>query len=51
MKTITKSTTNVTLRLPLNMVGNNETNFLHNLLLTERQISSFCKADANHTTV
>ena len=30
----------VTLRLSSNMVGTNENNFLHNLLLADRQVSS-----------
>ena len=34
------------------MIGNSddETNFLHKLLLTNRQIANLCKAFANHTT-
>ena len=33
------------------MVGNSddETNFPHKLLLTNRQVANFCKAFANHT--
>ena len=40
------------LRLSSNMIGNSddETNFLHKLLLTNRQIANICKAFANHTT-
>ena len=40
------------LRLSSNMIGNSddETNFLHKLLLTNRQIANLCKAFANHTT-
>ena len=30
------------------MIGDNETNFSHKLLLTNRQVSSLCKAFANH---
>ena len=30
------------------MVGDNETNFPHKLLLTNRQVSNLCKAFANH---
>ena len=30
------------------MIGNNETNFPHKLLLTNRQVSNICKAFANH---
>ena len=34
------------------MIGNSddETNFPHKLLLTNRQIANLCKAFANHTT-
>ena len=42
----------MTLRLPSNMVGksNNETNFPHKLLLTNRQTLSLRKTFANHTS-
>ena len=30
------------------MIGDNETNFPHNLLLLNRQVSNLCKAFANH---
>ena len=30
------------------MVGDNENNFPHKLLLTNRQVSNLCKAFANH---
>ena len=33
------------------MIGNNKTNFPHNLLLTDRQVSSICKAFANNLSV
>ena len=33
------------------MIGNNKTNFPHNLLLTDRQVSSICKAFANDLSV
>ena len=36
------------LRLSSNMIGDNETNFPHNLLLTNRQVSNLCEAFANH---
>ena len=38
------------LRLSSNMIGNNETNFPHKLLLTDRQISSLCKSFASHSS-
>ena len=47
MKSATKNAVNVTLRLSSNKIGANNTNFLHKLLLTDRQVSSFCKAFAN----
>ena len=42
--------TNVVLRLSSNMIGNsdNETNFPHKLLLTNRQVASLRKAFANY---
>ena len=47
-----RNETDVILRLSSNMIGNSddETNFLHKLLLTNRQIANLCKAFANHTT-
>ena len=47
-KSAIKSETKVVLRLSSNMIGDNETSFPHKLLLTNRQISNFCKAFANH---
>ena len=38
----------VVLRLSSNMIGDNETNFSHKLLLTNRQVSNIRKALANH---
>ena len=43
-----KNETEVVLRLPSNIIGDNETNFSHKLLLTNRQVSNLCKAFANH---
>ena len=43
-----KSENKVVLRLSSNMVGDNETNFPHKLLLTNRQVSNLRKAFANH---
>ena len=47
-----KNGTDVILRLSSNMVGNsnNETNFPHRLLLTNRQIVSLRKAFNNHAS-
>ena len=38
----------VALRLSSNMIGDNETNFPHKLLLTNKQVSNLCKAFTNH---
>ena len=53
LKSAIKNGTDVVLRLSLNMVGNSndETNFPHKLLLTNRQILTLTKAFANHTSV
>ena len=47
----TKNGTDVILRLSSNMIGNSddEANFPHKLLLTNRQVANVCKAFANHT--
>ena len=38
------------LRLSSNMIGDNETNFPHQLLLTNRQVANIRKAFANHSS-
>ena len=38
------------LRLSSNMIADNETNFPHKLLLTNRQVSNLCKAFANKSS-
>ena len=43
-----KNENEVVLRLSSNMIGDNETNFLHKLLLTNRKVSNLRKAFANH---
>ena len=43
-----KNETEVVLRLSSNMIGDNETNFPHKLLLTNRQVSNLRKAFSNH---
>ena len=40
---------NVVLRLSLNMIGDDETNFPHKLLLSNRQVENLRKAFANHS--
>ena len=47
-KSTIKNETKVVLRLSSNMIGNNETNFPHKLLLTNRQVSNLRKAFSNH---
>ena len=47
-KSTIKNETEVVLRLSSNMIGDNETNFPHKLLLTNKQDSNLCKAFANH---
>ena len=47
-KSAIKNENEVVLRLSSNMIGDNETNLPHKLLLTNRQVSNLCKAFANH---
>ena len=47
-KSAIKNETEVVLIFSSNMIGDNETNFPHKLLLTNRQVSNLCKAFANH---
>ena len=48
LKSAIKNETEVVLRLSSNMIGGNETNFPHKLLLPNRQVSNLRKAFANH---
>ena len=52
LKSAIKNETDVILRLPSKTIGNSddETNFPHKLLLTNRQVANLCKAFANHTS-
>ena len=50
LKSTIKSKTGVVLRLSLNMVGDDETNFPHKLLLTNRQVVNLRKAFANKSS-
>ena len=43
-----KNETEVVIRLSLNMIGDNETNFPRELLLTNRQVANIRKAFANN---
>ena len=44
LKSAIKNETEVVLRLSSNIIGDNETNFPHKLLLTNRQVASLCKS-------
>ena len=46
-KSVMKNETEVVLRLLSNVIGDNETNFAHKLLLTNRQVSNLRKAFSN----
>ena len=48
LKSAIKNETEVVLRLSSNAIGDNETNFPHKLLLTNRQVANLRKAFANH---
>ena len=50
-KSAIKNETEVVLRLSSNMIGDNETNFPHKLLLTNRQVSNLRKAFANNSSI
>ena len=47
LKSAIKNETGVVLRLSLNIVGDDKTNFPHKLLITNRQVENLCKAFAN----
>ena len=48
LKSAIKNENKVVLRLSSNKIGDNETNFPHKLLLTNRQVANLSKAFANH---
>ena len=48
LKSAIKHETEVVLRLSSNMTGDNETNFSHKLLLTNRQVANLRKAFSNY---
>ena len=50
LKSAIKNETGVVLRLSSNIIGDNETNFPHKLLLTDRQVVSLRKAFASHSS-
>ena len=53
LKSSIKNETDVVLRISSNMAGNSNdnTNFPHELLLTNRQVANICKAFANHSSI
>ena len=50
LKSAIKDETEVVLRLSSNMIDDNETNFPHKLLLTNRQVSNCRKAFTNNSS-
>ena len=48
LKSAIKNESKVVLRLSPNMIGDNETNFPHQLLLTSRQVSNLRKSFPNN---
>ena len=52
LKSGIKNGTEITLNLSSNLIGNsnNQTNFPHNLLLTNTQVSRFCKVATNNSS-
>ena len=52
LRSAIKNKTDVVLRLSSSLIGNSndETNFPHELLLTNRQVANLCKAFAKHTS-
>ena len=51
LKSAVKNATATTLRLSSNITGTNETNFLHNLLLIDRQVLSLGRVFPNKSFV
>ena len=53
LKLSIKNETDVVLRISSNMASNSNdnTNFPHKLLLTNRQVANICKAFANHSSI
>ena len=53
LKSSIKNETDVVLRISSNMVSNSNdnTNFPHELLLTNRRVANICKAFANHSSI
>ena len=51
LKSSIKDETEVVLRLSSNMIGDNETNFPHEVLLTNRQVANLRKAFTNNKSI
>ena len=51
LKTAIKNEAEVVLRFSSNMIGDNETNFPHKLLLTNREVSNLRKYFANNSSI
>ena len=51
LKSAIKNETEVVLRLLSNIIGDNEINFPHKLLLTDRQVSNLRKSFANNSSL
>ena len=51
LKSATKNETEVVLRLSSNMISDDETDFPHNWLLTNRQVTDLLKAFENYLSV
>ena len=49
LKLAAKNATGITMRISLNMIGIDEINFLHKLLLTDKQVSNICKSFENNS--
>ena len=50
IKSAIKNETEVVLRLSSNKINDDETNFSHELLLTNRQVANLCKAFAGKSS-
>ena len=50
-KSAIKNETEVVLRMSSNMIGNNESNFPHQLSLTNRQVANIRKVFANNSSI
>ena len=50
LKSAIKNETEIVLRLSSNMIGNNETTFPHELLLTDRKVSNLRKSFVNNSS-